>query len=353
MNWDVDGSESELCFPHAADVGSLLVHGRFRFTHESGEVGDWKDCANFSRSNGADEINKHMMSIDAFSETGWAKLNLELKVFVEQSEHHNLLVMHHSDSEYHGQFGIHMLSASTGGVTYQSRTRVWYGGRHGEVGCKLEIELCSSEHAGELLLHPRAILNEKMGSTVLDGKARRKASILGTGVPISIRIDKPPSSPGGGIKHLWTSFDGKYAEALTYLAVEEDGTVVCYWNDAFPELEKIINSTARKGPNAIRREAIFAPKRVELVKHLVLWAAQNDHGEDTPLSNLAERILHRVAKWSGKSRDELKEIHGGVEGVELYPEEIDNLSKALQHKFRVANATKASAELPIVREMNE
>ena len=175
----------------------------------------------------------------------------------------------------------------------------------------------------------QTVLNEKLGSSVLDRKARRKASILGTGVPISIQIDKPTSSPGGGIRHLWTSFDGKYAEALTYLAVEEDGTVVCYWNDGFPELEKIINSTARKGLNAIRREAIFAPKRVELVKHLVLWASQNDYDDDTP-TGLAQRVLQRVAKWSGKSRDELKRIHGGIEGVAMYPDGIDDLGRVLQ-----------------------
>ena len=350
MNWDVDGSESELCFPHDADVGSLLVQGRFRFTYESGEVGDWEDCANFSRSDRTGEINKHMMSIDAFSETGWSKLSLEVKVFVEEPERHRLHVMHERDSEYHGQFGIHVVSAST--TTHQSRTRLWSGGQHGVVGCELELELRSSEHAGELLLHPRTVLNEKLGSNVLDGKARRKASILGTGVPISIRIDKPPSFTGGGIKHLWTSFDGKYAEALTYLTVEDDGTVVCYWNDGFPELEKIINSTARKGPNAIRREAIFAPKRVELVKHLVLWASQNDHSDDTPTS-LAERILQRVSKWSGKNQDELKEIHGG--GGEMYvnTDGIVDLDRVLQHKFRVANAARASSELSIAQELNE
>ena len=70
---------------------------------------------------------------------------------------------------------------------------------------------------------PRSLLSESLGEGILDGKARRKNSILATGMPIRVQFDKPRSMPGSDIIHTWAVFDGSYINALTYLSERRRG----------------------------------------------------------------------------------------------------------------------------------
>ena len=162
------------------------------------------------------------------------------------------------------------------------------------------------------------------------------------------RIDKPPSFTGGGIKHLWTSFDGKYAEALTYLTVEDDGTVVCYWNDGFPELEK--SSTVRlERPNAIRREASSHPS-------VLSWSSTSCYGprktimRNTPTSKLPNES-YSVLQSGLEKTGMVEEIHGGGGDVCIQMESLTSI-ESCSTSFALQTC-KGFSEVSIAQELNE
>lgn len=336
LNWDVDGSESRLCFPHSADVGSLQMQGRFRFTYKDGEESDWEEVANFIQNEGSGEFSVFPSTIRACDSVDWCSIQLEISVFVRDIEGHKQLVMHPDDDGYMGAFGINAISSS--GTKYQSRTRKWFAGERGKTSCSLNITFEKGDHAGEIILQPRSLLSTSLGDGILDGKARRKNSILATGMPIRIQFDKPLGMPGSDIIHTWAVFDGSYVNALTYLNVNEDGEIICYWNNRYTDLEKYINSKSKTGKQAAWREAIFAPQRAEIVKTLTIWAVTEDAETDDIKAKLAKKILNRVGKWIGKSASQLKSMHGVGEDVELDPEEIMVFNRLIQHKFIIGNS---------------
>ena len=58
LNWDVDGSESRLCFPHYADIGSLHMEGRFRYFDMKGKVSEWEEVTNFIEDESGEYITQ-------------------------------------------------------------------------------------------------------------------------------------------------------------------------------------------------------------------------------------------------------------------------------------------------------
>ena len=336
LNWDVDGSESRLCFPHFADVDSLHMEGRFRYIDLEGEASDWEECANFIEDEDSGEFNVSPTTIRAYDIENWSSIELEISVIVRDVEGHEQLVMHPDDEGYKGTFGINAISSS--GTKYQSRTREWYAGEKGVTSCSLNLTFDKGEHAGEIILHPRSLLSESLGDGILDGKARRKNSILATGMPIRIQFDKPRSMPGSDIIHKWTDFDGSYINALIDLKVDEDGQIICYWNNRYTDLKQYIDSKTKTGKKAAWRESIFAPQRAEIVRALTVWAATEDVETDDIKAKLAKKILNRVGKWTGKSASQLKAMHGVGDDVDLDPEEMMILNRLIQHKFVVGNS---------------
>ena len=115
FNWDVDGSESRLCFPHSADVGSLQMQGRFRYTDMDGEVSDWEEVANFIQHEDSGDISVFPAIIRACDNDDWSSIQLEISLFVQDIEGHKQLVMHPDDDGYTGTFGInaHLLQAQS------------------------------------------------------------------------------------------------------------------------------------------------------------------------------------------------------------------------------------------------
>ena len=244
--------------------------------------------------------------------------------------------MHTDDDKYMGTFGINAISSS--GTKYQSRTRQWHCGVKGETSCSLELTFNKEDVAGEIILHPRSLLSEALGDRILDGAARRKNSILATGMPIRIQFDKPRGMPGSEIIHKWGTFNGEFSDALTYLAVNEDAQIICYWNDRYTDLKRAIDSKSKTGKKATFRESIFAPQRAEIVGALTVWAAKEDAEIDDIKAKLAKKILNRVGKWTGKSASYLKTIHGVGDDVELDPLQMMNFNRLIQHKFAVGNS---------------
>ena len=337
LNWDVDGSESRLCFPHAADVGSLHMEGRYRYIDMQGEASEWEEVANFIEDEDSGEYITQPTTIRACDVEDWGSIQLEIAIIIRDVEGHKHLVMHSDDgAEYTGIFGINAISSS--GTKYQSRTRKWFVGEKGETRSSLELTFDKVDHAGEIILHPRSLLSESLGDGVLDGKARRKNSILATGVPIRIQFDSPRSMPGNEIIHKWATFDGSYVNALTKLMVNEDGQIVCYWNNRYTDLKQYIDSKTKTGKKAAWRESIFAPQRAEIVRALTAWAAIEDVETGDIKAQLAKKILNRVGKWTGKSASQLKTIHGVGDDVELDPEEMMVFNNLIQHKFAVGNS---------------
>ena len=336
LNWDVDGSESRLCFPHSTDVGALHMEGRLRYINDEGEASDWEECANFVEDEDSGEFIVFPTIIRACDIEDWSSIQLEISVIVRNVEGHKQLVMHSDDDGYTGTFGINAISSS--GTKYQSRTRGWVSGVKGETSCFLELTFNKEDHAGEILLHPRSLLSETLGTGMLDGKARRKNSILATGVPIRIQFDTPRSMPGSEIIHKWAKFDGSFTDALTWLKVNEDAQIICYWNDRYTGLKQYINSKTKTGKKAAWRESIFSPQRAEIVRALTVWAAKEDAETDDIRAKLAKKILNRVGKWIGKSASQLKTMHGVGDDVELNPEEMMIFNRLIQHKFAVGNS---------------
>jgi len=334
--WDSDGSESRLCFPHDADVDAVLMRGKYRYILADGEEGAWEECCNFIKSGATGDIVKHRTAISAYNEKDWVAIEMSIEIFIEDPAGHISTVMHESDEQYFGTLGVNLLSSS--GAKYQSRSREWFGGTSGELCCTLELNIKKEDHAGNLVLEPRAFLSKHLGDGLLNGKARRIGSILGTGFPIEIHLDVPRSIPGGSIKHRWTKFGPEHARALTHLVVE-GGEITCFWNNAFEPLRVVIDSTNKTGKRAAMRDAIFAPKRVELVEMLTHWAAQNDiEDEDGPESQLARRILKRVCKWVGGTPSTLKEMYGGGDVGQSDLIRIWEFNRTLQQKFSVGKA---------------
>lgn len=337
LNWNVDGSESRLCFPHSTDVDSLHMEGRFRYIDMGGKAGEWEELANFIEDDDSGEYIVQPTTIRACDVEDWSSIQLEITVIIRDVEGHKQLVMHSDDyDEYTGTFGINAISSS--GTKYQSRTRKWFAGEKGELSGSLELIFDKADYGGEIILHPRSLLSESLGDGILDGKARRKNSILATGMPIRIQFDSPRSMPGSEIIHKWATFDGSYVNALTYLKVNEDGQIICYWNNRYTDLKQYIDSKTKTGKKAAWRESIFAPQRAEIVRALTVWAATEDVDTDDIKAKLAKKILNRVGKWTGKSASQLKAMHGVGDDVDLDPEEMMNLNRLIQHKFVVGNS---------------
>ena len=336
LNWDVDGSESRLCFPHYTDIGSLHMEGRFRYFDMKGSVSEWEEVTNFIEDESGEYITQPT-KIRACDVEDWSSIQLEIATIIRDVEGHKHLVMHSDDgAEYTGIFGINAISSS--GTKYQSRTRKWFVGEKGETRSSLELTFDKVDHAGEIILHPRSLLSESLGDGVLDGKARRRNSILATGVPIRIQFDSPRSMPGSEIIHKWAEFDGSYVNALTDLKVNEDGQIICWWNNRYTGLKQYIDSKTKTGKKAAWRESIFAPQRAEIVRALTVWAATEDVETDDIKAQLAKKILNRVGKWTGKSASQLKAMHGVGDDVELDPEEMMVFNRLIQHKFAVGNS---------------
>ena len=157
LNWDVDGSETRLCFPHSADVGSLHMEGRFRYIDVEGEASDWEECANFVEDEDSGEFSVLPTKIRACDIEDWSSIQLEITVIVRDVEGHKQLVMHSDDDGYTGTFGINAISSS--GTKYQSRTRKWYAGDKGDTSCSLNLTFDRGVHAGEIILDPRSVLS--------------------------------------------------------------------------------------------------------------------------------------------------------------------------------------------------
>jgi len=261
---------------------------------------------------------------------------LDIDVIVRDVEGHKEFVMHSDDDEYKGTFGINAVSSS--GTKYQSRTREWHSGDKGGTDCSLKLTFDKGDHAGEIILHPRSLLSESLGDGILNGKARRKNSILATGMPIRIQFDIPQSMPGSEIIHKWTDFDGDYIEALTHLKVNEDAQIICWWNNRFTGLKQYIDSKTKTGKKAAWRESIFSPQRAEIVRALTVWAAHKDAEADDIEARLAKKILNRVAKWTKMSASHLKTMHGVGDDGELDPEGLMDFNRQIQHTFVVGNS---------------
>mgnify|MGYP001234619527 CR=1 FL=1 len=336
LNWNVDGSETRLCFPHSADVGSLHIQARLRYIDVEDEASDWEEYANFVEDEDSGEFSVFPTTIRAYDSEDWSSIQLEISVIVRDAEGHKQLVTHPDDDGYTGTFGINAISSS--GTKYQSRTRKWFAGDKGETSCSLDLTFRKGDHAGEIILHPRSLLSESLGDAILDGKARRKNSILATGVPIRIQFDKPRSMPGSDIIHTWADFDGSYVDALIDLKVNEDAQITCYWNNRYTDLKQYIDSKTKTGKKAAWRESIFSTQRAEIVRALTIWAATEDAETDDIKAELAKKILNRVGKWTGKSASQLKTMHGVGEDVELDPEEVMVFNRLIQHKFVVGNS---------------
>ena len=112
LNWDVDGSESRLCFPHYADIGSLHMEGRFRYFDMKGKVSEWEEVTNFIEDESGEYITQPT-KIRACDVEDWRSIQLEIAVIIRDVERHKHLVMHSDDgAEYTGIFGINAISSS-------------------------------------------------------------------------------------------------------------------------------------------------------------------------------------------------------------------------------------------------
>jgi hypothetical protein len=312
------------------------MEGCYRYIDTEGEAGDWDECANFVEDEDTGAFHVIPTTIKACDVEDWASLEMEIEVIVRDVDGHKELVMHPDDSEYKGAFGINAISSS--GTKYQSRTREWYSEGKGDTHCSLKLTFDKGDHAGEIILHPRSILSESLGDGILEGKARRKNSILATGMPLRIQFDKPRSMPGSEIIHTWATFDGDYSDALTYLKVDEDGQIVCYWNNRYTDLKPAIDSKTKTGMKAAWRESIFSPQRAEIVRSLTAWAAAKDAETDDIEARLAKKILNRVGKWTKNTASQLKSMHGIGDDTDLDPESLMGFNRLIQHKFVVGNS---------------
>ena len=333
--WEVDGSESRSCYPHDAHILALSIEGKYRLSQKSGD-GDWIEFRNFEETDG---IRVGMpMTLKIYEEdSDWDTLAMELDISVVDFDEHKSVVMHSEDQEYHGIFGCQLISQKS--TTFQSRFRRWVQGEQKSGSSKISVTLDRGDLAGEVRVNPRALLGKSLGEEPLEGKARRKWSIIADGYPIHFQFDEPSNIPGGDIKHVWSDeFGADRKNALTYLAIE-DAKITCYWNSSLPEsnaLKKYVDSTTKSGKLAVPREQIFSHERLSITKTAILWAVENfveDPG--SPDEELANRILTTVARWlGGWNKEKILQVYG-KNGSEADLDGIMTLDARLSSHFRV------------------
>ena len=328
IQWLKDGQENPQVWPYA--VKDQHCSATLKINLIKGDEIINVVYARNSVSAGGNEGQGHAtVDLTSHAENDWDKIRVELDLSIKGgAETLAEVITNNNAAEAFFSVRIHAPR-----VKY--RQHLW--GKPAQALQDMVIfEVYKKDLGGDVYIWPEILLKNNVEAAL--NRASRAGSRIVIGDPVLIALDDAPQIPGAGFDIKWLEFERQNKNALYKLEYEnpDTGRPRLYFNNRYPLIQPIIDSTARKGIKARIRDLIFSSVAVDVWSGLLEWALERDD-EDAASSGIHSNIIRSLSKRLNINKDDLKSQILTAEGRR-------NIKTSLQHTLDISEKINRAAE---------